>query len=311
MQPIRFGLFSPQVGVSFDAVRERSRLVDRLGYDSIWFVDHFWSRGLPQLDHLEAWTLMAAVAATTDRLRIGTLVGCNSYRNPALVAKMACTIDDISHGRFLFGLGAGWMDEEYRAYGYDFPPIKTRLDQLDEALHVIRRMWGSEPASFSGVHYRVEGALNLPRPVQQPHPPILIGGAGERRLLKIVAEHANIWNCPNNVAAELSHKRDVLRRHCDTLGRNFDEIEISEQCVVVVGKDEADLNQKLALARGTVGKVFDIDTAGLVGTPEQLIDRLRARVDLGVTFFTMMFGDLNGAESIELFAEQVMPAFAR
>ena len=309
MRQPRFGLFFPQVGASFPIVRERAQQLDRLGYDSIWFVDHFWSRGLPEVDHLEAWTLMAATAAVTERLKIGTLVVCNSYRNPALVAKMSASLDHISGGRFVLGMGAGWMDEEYRAYGYPFPSIRVRLDQLDESLHIIHRMLTEPKATFQGRYYSIQEAVNRPFPVQKPRPPILIGGAGEKRMLRLVAEHADIWNCPNNVAPQLPQKLSKLHEHCAAIGRNPEEIEISEQCVVILGRDQADLRRKVELAHATIGSVFDIDATALIGMPDQLIDVISARIRQGVTFFTMLFGDLNAPETLELFAEKVAPAF--
>jgi F420-dependent oxidoreductase-like protein len=310
MSATKFGLFYPQVGVDFAAIRERARVAERAGFHSIWFVDHMWSRGLPDLDHLEAWTLMSATAACTERLRIGTLVMCNSYRNPALLAKMAASLDNVSGGRFLLGLGAGWMDEEYRAYGYSFPSVQVRIEQLDEALCILKLMFTEKHANFEGKYYSINDAINNPLPLQKPHPPILIGGAGERLLLRVVARHADIWNCPNNAATELPHKLEVLHRHCDAVGRDPASIEVSEQCVVVLGSDEADLKKKLAFARATVGTVFDIDKTGLVGTPDQLIQKIEARRRQGVTFFTMIFGDLNSAETIQLFGELVAPALA-
>jgi alkanesulfonate monooxygenase SsuD/methylene tetrahydromethanopterin reductase-like flavin-dependent oxidoreductase (luciferase family) len=146
--------------------------------------------------------------------------------------------------------------------------------------------------------------------VQQPHPPILIGGAGERRLLRLVAEHADIWNCPNNAALELQHKLDVLKQHCDAFGRDPATIEVSEQTIVVLGRTERDLRAKLQFAKRALGAVFDIDKTALRGTPDQLIDAIEARRRQGVTFFTMLFGDLNQPETLELFAEKVAPAFA-
>jgi len=310
MHRIKFGLFAPQVGVPFSLIKERAQLADRLGWHSIWFVDHMWSRGLPDLDHLEAWTLMSAIAAVTERLRIGTLVLCNSYRSPALLAKMVASLDNVSNGRLLLGLGAGWMDEEYRAYGYSFPSARIRIEQLEEALAVIKLLLTAPRASFQGKYYAVEDAVNNPKPVQQPHPPILIGGAGERRLLRVVAEHADIWNCPNNAAQQLEQKLEVLKRHCEAVGRNPDDIEVSEQCIVVLGRTQKDVRGKLQLAKRTLGAVFDIEKSGLIGTPEQLIEAIRARSRQGVTFFTMLFGDLNQPETLELFAQQVAPAFA-
>lgn len=308
MSAVKFGLFYPQVGADFATIRERARLAEQLGFHSLWFVDHMWSRGMEDLDHLEAWTLMAATAATTHRIAIGSLVLCNSYRSPALLAKMAASLDNVSGGRLLLGLGAGWMEEEYRAYGYAFPPARVRIEQLDEALAILKLLFTQGRASFEGRYYSIHDAVNNPKPLQKPHPPILIGGAGER-LLRVAARHADIWNCPNNAAAELAKKLDRLRRHCDAVGRDPDSIEVSEQCVVVLGRNQADLASKLAAARATVGTVFDIDSAGLIGTPDRLIERIAARSRQGVRLFTILFADLNAAETLTLFGERVLPAF--
>lgn len=310
MHTIKFGIFAPQVGLTFAAIKERVLLAERLGFHSFWFVDHFWARGMPDLDHLEAWTLMAAAAGVTERIGIGTLVVCNSYRNPALVAKMAASLDNISNGRLFLGLGAGWMEEEYRAYGYAFPSIRVRLEQLEEALAVIKRLFTEGRATFQGKYYAVDDAVNNPKPVQKPHPPILIGGAGERRLLRLVAEHADIWNCPNNASTELEKKLGVLEHHCDAIGRDPATIEVSEQCIVVLGRNDKDLKTKLHFARGTLGAVFDIDKTALKGTPSQLVDVIHARHRQGVTFFPMLFSDFNQPDTLELFAEKVAPAFA-
>jgi F420-dependent oxidoreductase-like protein len=308
MPATKFGLFFPQVGMPFSVVRERAQLADRLGYDSMLFVDHMWSRGLPDLDHLEAWTVMSATAALTERLRVGALVLCNSYRNPALLAKMATSLDAVSNGRLLFGIGAGWMDEEYRAYGYRFPSTRTRIEQLDEALEIIKRMFSEPRATLQGKYYAVDDAANNPKPVQRPHPPILIGGAGEKFMLRVVARHADIWNCPNNVAAELPRKLAVLREHCAALKRDPGEIEVSEQCVVVLGKSDAQFKEKWTFAKGALGRVFDLERTAFRGTPDQVIDQLRCRREQGVTFFTILFGDFHQRETLELFAETVAPA---
>lgn len=307
---MKFGLYAPQVGVSFATIKERAQLADRLGFHSLWFVDHMWSRGMPDLDHLEAWTLMAATAALTERVGIGTLVLCNSYRNPALLAKMAASLDNVSNGRLLLGLGAGWMDEEYRAYGYPFPSTRVRIEQLEEAITLIKLMLSQPRATFQGKYYAVDDAVNNPKPVQTPHPPILIGGAGEKRLLRVVAQHANIWNCPNNAATELPRKLEALKRHCDAIERDPAEIEISEQCIVVLGRNDKDLREKTQFAKRTLGAIFDIEKTALRGTPEQLIEVIQARHRQGVSFFTMLFSDFNQPETLELFAEKVAPAFA-
>lgn len=310
MQRLKFGLFMPQVGVPFTVIKERVQLADRLGFHSVWFVDHMWSRGLPDLDHLESWTLMSAVAAITERIGIGTLVLCNSYRSPSLLAKMAASLDHVSNGRLLLGLGAGWMEEEYAAYGYSFPTPRIRIEQLDEALSIIKLLLTEPRASFQGKYYAIQDAVNNPKPVQKPRPPILIGGAGEQRLLRVVAEHADIWNCPNNVATLLPQKLEALRRHCEAIGRDPHAIEVSEQSVMVLGSDEKDLRNKMQFAKQAFGAIFDIEKTALRGTPEQLIEAIHNRSRQGVTFFISLFGDMNQPESLELFARKVAPAFA-
>ena len=309
MRAVKFGLFFPQVGLPFSVIRERAQLADRLGYDSILFVDHMWSRGMPDLDQLEAWTVMTATAALTERIRIGALVLCNSYRNPALLAKMAASLDAVSNGRLLLGIGAGWMDEEYRGYGYPFPSARIRIEQLEEGLEVIKRLFTQPRSTFQGKYYALADAVNRPAPVQRPHPPILIGGAGERLLLKVVARHADIWNCPNNHATALPQRLAVLREHCASVGRDPDEIEVSEQCVIVIGRDEKDFSQRWSAAQQMLGSVFDLEKTAFRGTPDQVVEQLQKRREQGVTFFTFLLGDFHAPESLELFAEKVVPAF--
>lgn len=307
--PIRFSLFFPQVGLSWEQIRERVTLADELGYHSVLFVDHMWSRGMPDVDHLEAWTLMTAAAGATRQLRIGALVLCNSYRNPALLAKMAASLDVISGGRLILGLGAGWMHEEYEAYGYPFPSVRERIAQLDEALEIVRRMCRGERASFHGKYYTVRDAPNRPAPKQQPHPPILVGGGGERFLLRVVARHADIWNCPNNHARELPRRLEKLREHCRAVGRDPDQIEISEQCLVSIGRDSRQAAEKWGLAQSLFGRVYDMELAHR-GTPDEVRRSIAARAAQGVTHFTLLLGDFHAPESLELFAREVMPAFA-
>ena len=310
MSRIKFGLFLPQVGLPFTVIKERVQLAERLGFHSVWFVDHMWGRGLPDFEHLEAWTLMSAIAAVTERIGIGTLVLCNSYRSPSLLAKMAASLDNVSSGRLVLGLGTGWMEEEYLAYGYPFPPPRVRIEQLEEALCIIKLLLTEPRASFQGKYYAIEDAVNNPKPVQKPRPPILIGGAGEKRLLRVVAEHADIWNCPNNVAPSLPHKLDVLKRHCDTIGRDPQSIEVSEQSIMVLGRNQKDLRGKMQFAKQALGATFDVEQTALRGTPEQLIEAIENRSRQGVTFFTTLFGDMNQPETLELFAKTVAPAFA-
>jgi F420-dependent oxidoreductase-like protein len=298
-----FGIFSPQAGMSFRAMLDRATSAEKLGYHSLWLVDHFWNRGVPQVDVLECTTMMSALAASTTRIRIGSLVICNSFRNPALLAKSLTTIDNISNGRLEIGLGAGWMDEEYRAYGYEFPSIGTRLRQLDEGVQILKAMFTAQKASFKGRYYNVADAFNNPQPVQRPHPPITIGGSGEKTMLRIVAKHADRWNCPAGYR-NFEHKFDVLKQHCQAVGRDLKSINISEQLLVCIGASEAEVEDKWKISQR-----LPFWRTGIKGTPPQVIEALRDRVRRGITFFTIIFGDMNSAQSIDLFAHEVMPAF--
>src|SRR5258708_24747130 len=193
---IEFAFWSPQAGATVESSLVRAEMAERLGSQSFSLVDHFWTLGLPDVDLLEAITMMSAIAARTERVRIGTLVLCNSFRNPALLAKSLTTIDHISNGRLEVGLGAGWMEQEYRANGYEFPSVGTRLRQLEEGLQILTAMFTANRATFKGRYYAVADAPNNPKPVQKPHPPIMIGGAVEKVMLRLVAKYAERLNCP-------------------------------------------------------------------------------------------------------------------
>jgi len=307
---VECGLFFPQVGVDIQGLLERARACEESGFHSLWLADHLWARGLPDVDHLEIWTALSALAMGTGRLRLGSLVLCNSYRNPALVAKMAASLDQVSGGRLELGVGAGWMEEEYRGYGYNFPSIKVRIEQLDEALDVMRRLFTEPRATFQGKYYALDDAPNNPKPVQRPHPPITIGGSGERLLLRVVARHADRWNCPMNAGADLAHKLSILRSHCAEIGRDPATIAVSEQVLVVLGKDDADFAQRWTMAKQLFGGFVDLDAVAVRGTPDRVADGLRAKVANGVRLFTVMFGDLAPVETLRLFGERVLPALA-
>ena len=301
----QFGIFSPQAGMSFKALADRATQAEKLGYHSLWLVDHFWNRGIPDADCLESTATMSALAARTGKLRVGTLVLCNSFRNPALLAKSLTTIDNVSNGRLEIGMGAGWMDEEYRGYGYEFPTMGARLRQLDEGLQVMKLLFTEKSATFKGRYYSLDGAHNNPKPVQTPHPPITIGGSGEKVMLKIVAKYADRWNCPAGYKS-FEGKLNVLKEHCKEVGRDINSINISEQLLVCIGATDAEVEEKWKMASRL--KPFSI--TGIKGTPPQIVEQLHQRVRMGITFFTVMFGDFGPPQTIDLFAREVMPAFA-
>ena len=309
---IQFGLFQPQVGLSFSALKERALAAEEYGFHSMWFPDHMWVRGIPQMDYLESWTLMTSIAVATSRLRVGGLVLCNSFRNPAFLAKMVATLDNISNGRVELGLGAGWMEEEYKAYGYEFPAGGVRATQLKEGVEIIKKMFTEEKPSYAGKYFSIDGAYNNPKPVQKPHPPITIGAAAEQKMLKLVARHADRWNCPAAVAHRVEKKWQVVVEHCKAVGRNPQEIEISEQVVAVLGKDKADFEKKWPVAKQTLGRLADLDKTALRGDPAGFIEGVREKNRKGVSLFCMVLSDVaqdDFLNTLKLFAQEVMPAF--
>src|SRR5437660_686333 len=233
---MKFGLIVPQgwrmdlVGIpdpveAYETMTRVAQEADALGYDSIWLFDHFHTVPTPTQEvTFECWTSTAALARDTKRVRIGQMVTCNGYRNPALLAKMASTVDTLSHGRLDFGIGAGWYEQEFRAYGYDFPDGPTRLRQLREAVQIILKMWSEEQANFEWKYYHVQDAINQPKGVQGPHIPLLIGGGGEKVTLKIVAEFADACNIGHLDTEGLVRKFSILKQHCENIGRDYNSI---------------------------------------------------------------------------------------
>jgi F420-dependent oxidoreductase-like protein len=309
-EPVHFGIQTPQEGVTFDALVAHWRCADDLGFDSVWLDDHFYSVLRPRSEpQMEAWTLLAALARETRRVRIGILVSCNGYRNPALLAKMAATVDVLSNGRLIHGVGAGWFADEYEGYGYDFPDVQTRLAQLDESLRVQKLLWTAERPSFDGRFYRLKEAWCEPRPAQRPHPPILIGGSGEKVLLRLVAGHADMWNCPGE-PAELGRKIGVLRRHCAAEGRALDAIERTWFGQVIVDADAGRARARLERMAAAWGMSPEQMAArSLAGTPDEVVDRIHAYREAGVTGFIGMYGRVDDLRSTRLVAERVLPAF--
>ena len=269
--------------------------------DSAWMDDHFWpwaSWQAPETPYLECATTMSYLAGAFPKLKFGSSVFCQSYRNPGLLAKMAATMQTLTHGRLIFGIGAGWMEREYRAYNYDFPKPAVRLAQLEEAIELVKVMWTQTPATYTGKYYKVTNAYCEPKP--DPIPPIVIGGGGEHLTLKIVAKHADWWNLPGGTLENYAHKLDVLRRHCDAVGRDYHSIlkTWSAECIAVA-ETEAEAQRIL---EATPYKIQPI-----VGTPEQVAEQLQRFVDVGVEYLIVRTVDFPRAEGLVLFAEEVIP----
>ncbi len=270
--------------------------------DSIWVDDHLmpWADWQPKdTPYLECLTTLAYFAAAYPTLTVGASVLCQSYRNPGLLAKMVANLQLLTGGRCIFGIGAGWMEQEYNAYNYDFPPAAVRLAQLEEAIQVAKHLWTQAPASYAGTYYRIENAYAEPRP--DPIPPLLIGGGGEKRTLRLVAQYADLWNIPGGSAANYAHKLDVLRQHCQAVGRDYDEIvkTWSAEAIAVAGT-EAEA-QRIAAASPYTNR------DAIIGTPAQVAEQLQAFVDLGVAYLIVRLVDFPNTAGIELFVQEVMP----
>src|SRR6266481_9512455 len=254
---------------AYEAMTRVAQEAEALGFDSIWLFDHFHTVPTPTQEvTFECWTSTAALARDTKRVHIGQMVTCNGYRNPALLAKMASTVDVLSHGRLNFGIGAGWFEHEYHAFGYDFPDAPERLRYLREAVQVILAMWTQEEAVFEGKYYQVRGAINQPKGVQQPHIPLLIGGGGEKVTLKLVALYGDACNVSGDLKT-LQHKLEVLKGHCENVGRNFSDIHVTTGTYCSI----ADTDEE-ALALVPEARKNGLADTALVGSPATIRERI-------------------------------------
>jgi F420-dependent oxidoreductase-like protein len=307
--PARFGVTLPQIKRSWQEAKAAALAFDQLGFDSVWVCDHLYGVPAPQLPILEAWSELCAVAAVTEHVELGTLVTPPFFRNPAVLAKQIATLDQISNGRAIAGLGAGWFAAEFEAYGCPFPPLRERMQALDETAEILKRLFSEERASFEGRHFRIADCACEPKPVRRP--PILIGGGGERVLMGIVARHADIWNNMAVAQSQLGRKVEALRRRCDELGRDPDSIEISQQCTVVIAPDETSARRALEKAQKIYGGHMGagLEQHGIWGSPERVIECIERHRALGCSGFVIEFFGRDTREPARLFAEKVLPAF--
>lgn len=303
--------------VSFDTIREIVSRYEITKFDSVWFADHFFVKSHPSNSHFEAWITLAAVAAITNRLRLGTAVTCNSYRHPALLAKMSSTLDVISNGRLDLGIGAGWHREEYLSCGMPFPSFDVRVEQLREAVQLMTKMWTEEKANFSGKYYTIHGALNQPKPVQKPHPPIWIGGKSDK-ILRVVAELADGCNFLHTSTEEFSHLQDKLDIYCDEIKRNPGEIHRCWQGEAFTDTDPERLQSFVKRTKESSSipemrqmPVTDYLARRIVGTPQECIERVDSLIDVGTTHFILYFLDFPGFNGLRTFSNEVIPCFSK
>jgi alkanesulfonate monooxygenase SsuD/methylene tetrahydromethanopterin reductase-like flavin-dependent oxidoreductase (luciferase family) len=313
---MKIGASVASYSTTWDDIRASIETMEAGRWDSLWFPDHFvppqaWKGAVHQPAY-EAWTLIAAAAGMTEKLRLGHMVLGNTYRNPALVAKMATTIDQISHGRFTLGIGAAWFKREHEAYGWVYPSVRERQDRLEESCALIRKLFTADgPVDYEGKYYRLDQAPLSPGSYQKPHIPIMVGGLGERRTLRTVARYADVWNLDGfavgSKAARLlggmslelyRHKLDVIDRHCEDVGRDPGEIKHAVFMPTKLSNDETEVNEFIQRAGpGTVA-----------GTAEYIIDRIGEFVDAGVDEI-MLAPRPSNVEALQRLDDEVLAAF--
>lgn len=301
-----FGFKETSASELFSRVRDVVLECERLGYHSVWLDDHLMFGNSPVL---ECWTTLTALSQLTTRIRLGTMVLCASFRNPALLAKMAATLDVISNGRLELGIGAGIQKEEHLAYGFSFPEARSRIERLEEAVAILKTLWTEEKASFKGKHYEVNGAVCEPKPLQKPHPPITIGGSGEKLTLNVTARYADRCDFGYLPSIDLyKRKIAVLEAHCRAVGRDPNEIELS--CwpggQVLIASSQKDLSRIILERKPKNVSLKDFENLNLAGTPDVCLKKLQPYLDLGFTHFMLFFGDLPSLDGLTLFAESVM-----
>ena len=309
---MEFGGMVSAANVSWPEFRRMCETVEALGFDHLWVADLLtpseadWSDGPIH----ECWSLLSAVASSTDRIRIGPLVVSNTYRHPVVSAKIAATVDIMSEGRLTYGVGAGWAQEEHRSYDIPFQPIGERVARVEEAIQLTKLLWQSpEPVTFHGRYYTLENAPFNPKPVQKPHPPIMIAGGGEKLTLRAVARHAdemNIYGSPEEVA----HKFDVLRKHCKNEGRDFDEIKKTVLVQMVPPERQKEWDEFLAKIAAEEPELLNRgQSQAMTGDVDDWKEWVHARAEVGVDQVIINLFAPYLHDAVERFAKEVIPAF--
>ena len=313
---MKFGIQHPnfsydgQGAQMIDTLKGITTRAEALGFDSFWVMDHLHQInyvGKPEEPMLEGWTTISVLAGMTSKIKLGTLVSGNSYRHPAVLAKMGATLDVLSKGRLFMGIGAAWNEEEAKAYGIPFPHTKERLERLDEAVQIIQKMWTEDRTTFEGKYYQIENALCNPKPIQKPHPKILIGGTGEKRLLRTVAKYGdacNLFGSPETVKKKLA----VLREHCKSVGQDYDSILKTKLTQAYIDSDAAAVQERVSqmekmMPPGMMREVM------IYGTPEQIQKQVEEFREAGIQYLIMSFTPGAELQGIELFGKKVLPQF--
>ena len=290
----------------WDTIIEASARIEKLNYASVWVYDHFHTVPSPTQDPtFECWSLMAALSQVTENVRIGQMCTCNSYRNPAYLTKVASTIDSMSGGRLEFAIGAGWYDQEYKAYGYDYPSAGVRLKMLEEALQIYIAMTTQDKASFEGDYYKIKDAINQPKPLQKPYPPLWVCGGGEKVTLKLLAKYGDYGNWDVDVEGFV-HKSKILQSHCDQQNRNYSDIKKTLHTNVIIGNNEKDLDAKINKIVDVTGipKEMYIDRP-LVGVKEKVFDTIDEFSSVECEYLIAYIPDIVWGDTLEILSEKL------
>ena len=290
----------------WDTILKASKQIEDLNYESVWVYDHFHTVPSPTQDPtFECWSLMAALSQVTEKVRIGQMCTCNSYRNPAYLTKVASTIDSMSGGRLEFAIGAGWYDQEYKAYGYDYPTAGVRLKMLEEALQIYIAMNTKDKASFNGEYYSINNAINQPKPLQKPYPPLWVCGGGEKVTLKLLAKYGDYGNWDVDVDGFIS-KSKILKNHCEQQNRDYSEIKKTLHTNVVIGENKKDLDNKINKISKVTGipKEMYIDKP-LIGTVDKVFNKIDEFKSVECAYIIAYIPDIVWGNSLEILSEKI------
>ncbi len=322
--PMQIGIIvEGQEGLNWDAWRRIAAQTEALGFDSLWRSDHLLSSMDERREAHETWVALTVAAMATQRLQIGSLVSPITFRPPAVLAKIAVSVDTLSQGRLVLGLGAGWNEREHRAHGLRFPPLRERLDRLAEGIEIIRGLQGHAPFRYQGEYYEIDDANPFPKPVQAPQRrriPLLIGGKGKDRFLRLVARYADEWNMTTNSPSFCRERSARLAEQCRAVGRDPAAIRRSVAMGVLIGRNQGELEQRCRSMQRLIPSLAEVDTsavpeavraAGWVcGTPDEIVQRLHELAAVGIERVMLQHTDFNDEDMLRLIARQVIPAVA-
>jgi len=300
----RMDLNSIKLEDQWNTIINSASKIEELGYESIWVYDHFHTVPKPTQDPTyECWTLMSALSQTTSKVRLGQMCTCNSYRNPAYLTKVASNIDVMSNGRLEYAIGAGWYDHEYKAYGYDYPTAGIRLKMLEESLIIYKKMTTEENPSFNGEFYKIDGAINQPKPIQKPYPPLWVCGGGEKVTLKLLAKYGDYGNWDVDVEGFIE-KSKILQEHCDNVGRNFEEIGRTLHTNVLISENQKDLDKKIRKLSAYTNIPEDYyHERPLIGTKDKVFTTLNQYKEAGCEYLIAYIPDIVWGDTVDILSE--------